>query len=71
MSSAYPVSTQPEDMAFGGSSFGGIAALVEGMRGGVGCGFGALLVESPSLWIGDPNPETFMKVRVVRIDQQL
>jgi enterochelin esterase-like enzyme len=49
-------------MAFGGSSFGAIAALVEGMRGGGGCGFGALLVESPSLWIGDPEPETFLRV---------
>jgi hypothetical protein len=52
-------------MAFGGSSFGGIAALVAGMRGADKCGFGALLVESPSLWIGDPEPETFLKVRVV------
>jgi hypothetical protein len=49
-------------MAFGGSSFGGIAALVEGMRGDAGCGFGSLLVESPSLWIGEEEPETFLKV---------
>ncbi|WIA18323.1 hypothetical protein OEZ85_009788 [Tetradesmus obliquus] len=57
----FAVSREPQGMAFGGSSFGGIAALVEGMRGGNGCGFGALLVESPSLWIGDPEPETFLK----------
>lgn len=50
-------------MAFGGSSFGGIAALVAGMKGAEGCGFGSLLIESPSLWIGEPEPETFLKVR--------
>jgi hypothetical protein len=32
------------------------------MRGAEKCGFGALIVESPSLWIGDPEPETFLKV---------
>jgi len=45
-------STRPEDLAFGGSSFGGIAALAAGLQGPDKCGFGALLVESPSLWIG-------------------
>jgi predicted alpha/beta superfamily hydrolase len=50
--SHYPVSSDPADMAYGGSSFGGIAALVAGLQG-EGCGFGALLVESPSMWIGE------------------
>jgi enterochelin esterase-like enzyme len=63
VSAQYPVSTDPQDRVFGGSSFGGIAALAAGMRGAEKCGFGALIVESPSLWIGDPEPETFLKVR--------
>jgi enterochelin esterase-like enzyme len=62
VSAHYPVSSDPQDRAFGGSSFGGIAALVAGMRGAEKCGFGSLIVESPSLWIGDPEPETFLKV---------
>lgn len=59
VASHYPVSSDPADMAFGGSSFGGIAALVAGMQGEERCGFGALLVESPSMWIGE---EAFLKV---------
>ncbi|KAF6258831.1 Alpha/Beta hydrolase protein [Scenedesmus sp. NREL 46B-D3] len=61
VSAHYPVSTDPQDRVFGGSSFGGIAALAAGMCGAEGCGFGALLVESPSLWIGDPEPEAFLQ----------
>lgn len=59
VTSRYPVASDPAGMAFGGSSFGGIAALVAGMQGEEGCTFGALLVESPSMWIGE---EAFLKV---------
>jgi predicted alpha/beta superfamily hydrolase len=55
----YGASIDPADLAFGGSSFGGIAALAAGLQGPSNCGFGALLVESPSLWIG-PD-EAFLK----------
>lgn len=48
---AYHLSSEPSKMAFGGSSFGGICSLVMGMRyPGL---FGALLVESPSLWLAN------------------
>lgn len=48
---AFGASTSPALRAFGGSSFGGIAALCMGMmHPGV---FGGLLVESPSLWIDE------------------
>eukprot|EP00775_Hariotina_reticulata_P003956 gene3956-4209_t len=55
----YVASTDSVDLAFGGSSFGGIAALAAALQGPENCGFGALLVESPSLWIG-PD-EAFLK----------
>ncbi|EFJ50203.1 hypothetical protein VOLCADRAFT_104027 [Volvox carteri f. nagariensis] len=47
----YGVSSEPALRGFGGSSFGGICALCAAMlHPGV---FGALLVESPSLWFGE------------------
>jgi hypothetical protein len=58
----YGASLNPNDLALAGSSFGGVAALAAGMSSGGqggGCAFGALLVESPSMWIAD---EAFLKV---------
>lgn len=49
--SQYYASEDAELMAFGGSSLGGICALAMGMT--YPMRFGALLVESPSLWIGN------------------
>ncbi|KAF8061885.1 ybbA [Scenedesmus sp. PABB004] len=57
VAAAYAASDQPADLALGGSSFGGIAALAAALEGEA-CGFGAILVESPSLWIGD---ESFLR----------
>lgn len=61
-------SLDPADLALAGSSLGGVAALSAGLSGSgassahqQGCGFGALLVESPSMWIAN---EGFLKVRV-------
>lgn len=49
--SRYSVVRSAEGRGLGGSSFGGVAALVGSMgRGDV---FGRVLVESPSLWVGD------------------
>lgn len=55
---AYAASRHPDDLALGGSSFGGIAALAAGLQGGSAGGFGSLLVESPSLWLAD---EAFLR----------
>jgi len=57
----YGASLRPQDLALAGSSFGGVAALAAGMSSHQegGCAFGALLVESPSMWIGD---EAFLRV---------
>lgn len=52
----YGASQAPADLALAGSSFGGVAALCAGMSGAsleAGCAFGALLVESPSMWIAN------------------
>ena len=63
----YGASQDPADLVFAGSSFGGVAALAAGMSGGQGgqaggsAPFGAVLVESPSMWIAD---EAFLKVNV-------
>jgi hypothetical protein len=62
VTSNYSASADSSDMAFGGSSFGGIAALVEAMKGAEGCAFGAVLIESPSMWIGE---ESFLQVREI------
>jgi hypothetical protein len=62
VASEYGASLAPADLALAGSSFGGVAALCAGMSGAVseaGCAFGALLVESPSMWIAN---EGFMRV---------
>lgn len=48
---SYGTSTNPEHIAFGGSSFGGICALWASMH--YPEKFGAVLVESPSLWIDE------------------
>jgi predicted alpha/beta superfamily hydrolase len=59
----YGASLAPRDLAFAGSSFGGVAALAAGRSAAgqqEGGAFGALLVESPSMWIAD---EAFLKVR--------
>ena len=51
LAEAYGAATDPEFIAFGGSSFGGICTLWACMHHpGV---FGAALVESPSLWFND------------------
>eukprot|EP00884_Botryococcus_braunii_P022083 jgi/Botrbrau1/8559/Bobra.0359s0023.1 len=47
----YACSTIPERMAFGGSSFGGICMLRVAQT--MPHVFGALLIESPSLWIAE------------------
>jgi predicted alpha/beta superfamily hydrolase len=60
----YAASMDPADLGFGGSSFGAVAALWAGMQASTvrgGCPFGALLVESPSLWMAQ---EAFLQVRV-------
>jgi len=56
----YEVASHPARVAFGGSSFGGIATLCLAMRypGLVG----SALVESPSLWIGE---ERFLRGEVL------
>jgi enterochelin esterase-like enzyme len=59
VSATYHTSQDPAAMAFGGSSLGGVAALYMGMR--YPGAFGGLLVESPSLWIGE---ERFLQVGV-------
>ena len=47
----YGAASDPELVAFGGSSFGGICTLIASMRRpGL---FGAALVESPSLWLAE------------------
>ena len=47
----YGAASDPELVAFGGSSFGGICTLIASMRlPGL---FGAALVESPSLWLAE------------------
>lgn len=61
----YGASLDPADLALAGSSFGGVAALSAGMSGPgseAGCAFGALLVESPSMWIAN---EGFLRVRLL------
>src|SRR5688572_8011512 len=46
----YPVARRPSARAFGGSSYGAVAALLTALeRPGV---FGRLLIESPSLYVG-------------------
>jgi enterochelin esterase-like enzyme len=47
----YGGAVQPDRIAFGGSSFGGICTLWASMH--YGDRFGAALVESPSLWCAD------------------
>lgn len=51
--SNYRCLTGPENTALGGSSFGGIATLFTAMEWESQRSFGRILVESPSLWIGD------------------
>lgn len=51
MAQQYRCSLQCHEIAFGGSSLGGICALVAGMR--YPTVFGSILVESPSCWIGE------------------
>ena len=47
----YGTTADPELVAFGGSSFGGICTLMAAMRRpGL---FGAALIESPSLWVDE------------------
>ena len=53
----YHCSTDPQLMAFGGSSLGGVCALAMAMRHPQV--FGSVLVESPSMWIGE---ERFLEV---------
>jgi predicted alpha/beta superfamily hydrolase len=55
VAAAYGASLEPRDLAFGGSSFGAIAALAAALHGPEECCFGSLLVESPSLWIGEES----------------
>ena len=53
---AYGAATDPRHLAFGGSSFGGICTLWASMH--YADTFGAVLVESPSLWFAD---ESFLR----------
>lgn len=58
MQARYSVSSDPAKVAFGGGSFAGVAALYAALH--YPHVFGAVLVESPSLWVAEGR---FLQVR--------